>query len=1663
MKNIHDVLKTIKAQQLADRDKGTQFEMLILRWLKTDPKYATLLSNVWMWHDFPYNDQFGYNDLGIDLVALTNDGEFWAIQCKCYSETSTIQKADVDTFLATSARSFIVNQKNTSFAWRVWISTTNSWSKNADQTLRDQTPPVIRVNLSVLESSPVDWEKLLNGKQGKEAVMPGKQLMKHQYEAIQHAINYYKNNDRGKLIMACGTGKTFTSLRIVENIVGQKGLVLFLVPSIALLGQAYNDWATDAQQPFKPIYICSDPKAATTTKNKQNNDTDNSILDSPLPATTNPDTITQRLLHYQHYQGLVIIFSTYQSIDVVHQAQLNVLTQTNGQYGTFNFIVCDEAHRTTGVKLSDNDESNFTKIHSHPNQKDRYKDYIKGNKRMYMTATPRIYGESAKVKASHNDLILCSMDDTNIYGNEIYRVGFSYAVQQGILTDYKVLVLTVSNDDLPNEILNQINNGQIKELNYDTAARLIGVINALSKKILGDNGITKKVDPTIMKRALAFTYKIGSETQLGTSKNIAKAFPILSTLYTQSLSQQDQQNVVQAQVKHVDGTMTAPQRAEALHWLAQPTQNKNECHIITNVRCLSEGVDVPALDAVIFLSAKNSQVDVVQSVGRVMRSFHKGLPDEKKYGYIIIPIVVPKGTKPEDALDDNKNYAVVWDILNALRSHDDNFNAHVNTIALNDDKKDSKVLFGVCGFIVGNKTEENNSPKKLSNEEVAHQLEMRFGNTQQILYAKLVEHCGDRLYWENWAGEVGKIAKRYIQRITQLVRGSNSRYNTYFNDFIDTLRRDINASITDSQCVEMLAQHMITKPVFEALFKDYKFVSNNSVSKSMQFMVELLETETLESDVHTMNSFYESVRTNIGNIDNLKGKQSLIKTLYEKFFKIAFPKTVEQNGIVYTPIECVDFIIRSVNDILLQDFHTALTNENVFILDPFVGTGTFITRLLQLGVIKKQDLIRKYTKEIFCNEILLLPYYVADVNIESVYHELQPNQPYLPFDGICLTDTFQLSEHDEQPLYSSFFTENSKAVAIQRRTPVRVIIGNPPYSVGQKDANDNAQNNHYPRLEQRIRDTYAANTTTHLKKSLYDSYVKAYRWASDRLSADDGGIIGFISNGSWLDGSAQEGMRVCFEKEFDKIYVLNLRGNARTSGEMRRKEGGGLFADGSRSHIAITLLVKYPKTRHKAQPCQILYHDIGDYLTRNQKLNTIKGFRSVAHMTWTTITPNKKHDWINQRGELFDTLIPIADKKNKADTQTFFLPVYSNGLKTNRDAWCYNSSAAALESNLRRSIDYYNAEVDRIAALCAQQPGKPARDFINYSLHPQLFSWDAIQRDRDLPKGKKYTFTPSSMVTALYRPFFKQHCYFNRELNARVCQWPQLFPAPQYSNQVICVDGIGSNKDFTCLITDVLPDLQLAFNGQCFPLYYYTMETSDDAQLSLFPAEQRLISHPALSEWIVREVRSRFNNPKNLNHIDIFYYVYGLLHSPSYRTRFSADLKKSLPRLPIVTPVDSFMAFSQAGRHLANLHLNYDKQLDNIEADLHTRYGITVKRYGTPPQDPDDAYKYYYVSKLRYPSRTDKSTLILNSRVAITDIPPRTYQYMVNGKSAVDWLVDRYQVTTDKETLIVNDPNAFAREHHMPDYLLRLFLSVINVSLRTLDIVDNLPPLNLDD
>lgn len=1591
--NLESVLKHLEEISFSKRDKGDRFESLIKNWFLSAPLYCDNIEKIWLWNEFPYRGQFGGSDSGIDLVIHTQENEYWAVQCKFYKSTSKIDKADIDTFITTSGKYFEVNNEKITFSSRLFVSTTNHWTKKATESIENQPIPVVRISINNLIESGVDWSKLFSGAVGQDARKTKKKIRDHQQIALSAVNTHFKEANRGKLIMACGTGKTFTSLKIAENETNGNGLVLFLVPSIALLGQTLREWTNDIETKLYPICICSDPKITKKAGNDNNN---LGVIDLALPATTDINKIVNQLKELKDKQGLKVVFSTYQSIEVISQAQ-KLLLEDNLDFGAFDLIICDEAHRTTGATLEDDEESSFVKVHDN--------EFIKSKKRLYMTATPRLYDDNSKSKAKESNTYLCSMDDRVTYGDEIYRIGFGEAVQRGLLTDYKVLILTLNHSDIPKEILNIISNGA-KEFDADDASKLIGCINGLSKQVLDKEGIVRASDPEPMKRAVAFCRDIK------TSKKITSNLNEFSDSYISSLKEKAQQKMVSVSSKHIDGGMNAMEREELLSWLKSDTEVENECKVLTNARCLSEGVDVPNLDAVMFLSPRNSQVDVVQSVGRVMRR-----AEGKKYGYIIIPVVIPSTQSPEEALNDNKTYQVVWSVLNALRAHDDRFNAEINKIDLNKNKP-KNILIGTP-----DNSGRDRKYKEGKNEvnEAQFKLDMNIDKLQNAIYAKMVEKVGDRKYFERWAKDVARIAELQIDKIRDLI-SRDKEHKKAFDIFIDGLQKNISPDIDEEQGIEMLSQHIITKPIFEALFEGYSFVKNNPISHSMQDILDLLLEGQIEKETEELNKFYEDVRLKIGNIDNAEGKQRIIVELYDKFFKTAFPKLVEKLGIVYTPVEVVDFIINSVEHLLQKEFNRSLSDENVNILDPFTGTGTFISRLLQSRIIKNEDLERKYKYEIYANELVLLAYYIATVNIENVYHDLEKentfkNAEYKEFEGICLTDTFQLGEDDNQiQIQDLAFKENSERVNRQKRAPLQVIIGNPPYSAKQKDENSNTKNDKYPKLDDSIRESYVKNSNAQNNTSLYDSYIRAFRWSTNRLDKT-GGMIAFITNNGWIDGLSMAGFRKTIEKEFSKIFIFDLKGSIRgKSGELVKKEGQNIFP--IMTGVSIVFLIKNEKSLN--QKAEIYYSSIGEYLNKNDKLEILAN-SSIQNIKFNRIIPNNEGDYINQRNDKFNQYIPLIDKDNKNNKNTFFT-ISSSGIKSNRDAWVYNFSKNQLEVQMKKTIDFYNEQVEKIK--------KEKIDGINFE---KLLDTDSTQISwsgdlkKKINKLEKNYFERNSIIDCMYRPFVKQNLYFNKFWNERQYQ------LNKFKDQIVIgMVGLSAKNGFTTLLFKNIPDVQAFQNAIYYPLYFY-----ENKEKNLFVSDEK--KQDGITDFIYNLAREKYGVPR-ITKEDIFYYVYGFLHNEDYRKEYEADLKKMIPKLPLVEEYSDFKQISQIGRDLAKLHLNYEEidRPENILVD-------------------GESSNNFNVEKMKFISKDDKSIIIYNSNIKISNIPLEAYNYQINGKSAIEWIMDRYKIDTDKDSGIVNDPNLWCKEHNNPKYILNLLLSIITLSIKTNELVKQLP------
>jgi len=1626
MSTVRSLIDKIRDVATSSSDQGSRFEGLIRQYFLHDPLYSEQFTDVWRWNDWQGKGK--EPDTGIDLVAKNRyDDGYTAIQCKCWSENDTIQRSDIDSFLVRSAKK--------PFTRRIIVTTTAKWSKHAEDAIHGQPVAVQRLDINDLENSTIDWSQFDPDK-AEVKQKPKKELFDHQITALDQVREGYETQDRGQLIMACGTGKTFTSLKIAEEHAGKDGLVLFLVPSLSLLQQTLREWTAESVIPLHCYAVCSDVKIG-----KHDDSTPLSPDDLAIPATTDAESLTKS---FALSEKMTVVFATYQSIDVLR------LAQSEHGMPEFDIIICDEAHRTTGARLEGDDESHFVKVHDN--------NTIKGKKRLYMTATPRLYSADSKAKAKQRDVPLWSMDNEDHYGKVFYYLGFSSAVSQGLLSDYKVVILGVDEYMSPFIEAAAVATGKKKkELPLVDPAKIIGCWNALAGKY--DDG-----RKPILHRAVAFT------TSIKQSETFRSQFDSIVTEYRNKSGDTDKK-ALHCEVEHVDGTRNAIKRNELLQWLKDKPK-RNECRILSNARCLSEGVDVPALDAVMFLTPRKSKVDVVQSVGRVMRK-----AEGKEYGYVIIPIVIKAGTKPEDALNDSEAYEMVWGVLQALRAHDDQFQNQINVFEL-----DGKLPEKIEVHFIGSAT----APSALSETREIQDEQQLLGFSyddikiwKNALYATLVKKCGEKRYWEDWAKDVAKLAQQHIETLQKLADDETHKYD--FVSFLDHLRSNLNDSITEQDAIEMLAQHIITKPVFDALFDSEDFSKNNPVAQALDKVVALLED--VEADTKAgmersaMTEFYESVRTRVAGVKTAEGRQKIIIELYDKFFKTAFPKLSEKLGIVYTPVEVVDFIIKSVDQALRQEFGVGITDKDIHVLDPFTGTGTFIVRLLQSGLIAPKDLQRKYENELHANELVLLAYYIAAINIENTYRELthqSRNRKVAQsdsqstdcgseaFPGIVHTDTFTMTQ--DKKLVDDV---NSQRAKRQKETPINVIIGNPPYSVGQRSANDDNQNTAYPQLDERIKNTYAHASNAALQRNLYDSYIRAFRWASDRIG--EKGILSFVTNGGWIDKNAMDGFRKCLGEEFTDIYVFSLRGGIRgRAGDAAKREGQNVFP--IMTAVAITLLIKNPKKQSRnrkiaesdsqSNDCGsvIHYYEFDDYLKQNEKLQILADADGLQGVQWKPIIPNEKHDWINQRDDTFDSFISLGDKKDK-DAETVF-NVFAIGVATNRDAWCYNFSKEKLTGNMTRMIEFYNEQVEACKERKEWDKEITVEQFVDAD--PKKIAWTRALRN-DARKTLIHSHNKKAYCECVYRPFTKQLLYYDKPFIESPGLWSQIFPEPGIENVVICVTSIGSRKDFCTIISDTISDLELVEKAQCFPLYTYErIDQSRNRKVALLDSQstdcgsdgERIgdyIRRENISDAMLQKFRERYNELSRNRKIaltkeDIFYYVYGILHSRSYRERFASDLKKQLPRIPMV---DDFWTFSQAGRKLAELHLNYEtgKMYPVIE--------VWGRGFGDSPTplSPES----FRMTKMRFPSKTDKSRIIYNDQLHLAGIPAEAYRYVVNGKSALEWIVERYAVTTHKDSGIVNDPNDWCKEIGNNRYIVDLVKRIVHLSVESVKIIDGLP------
>ncbi len=1562
------------------RHKGSLFEKISKQFL-LEHDSANEYESIDLWYDWELRGK--ERDKGIDIVITTSNKEYIAVQCKFHQ--NSISYNDISPFL-TQLQSGVGEVR---FKKGIIISTSNLTSEalKAIEQIRS-TGMGIDIDEITEEDfiySQIDWEKFdPTQTQDELPLCDKKKPRSHQTEAINATKEYFSDpkNTRGKLIMACGTGKTYTSLKIMESL--DPKIMLFLAPSIALLSQTFREYAQEKSEPFYASIVCSDDKVG---KSKDEDNDDIKFSELPIKASTRLEDILSVHKKAQKENKRFIIFSTYQSALRIKEAQEAGLDK-------IDLIICDEAHRTVGAMYSSNerdDKNAFTLCHSDEN--------IKAKKRLYMTATPKVYSESSKAKAKEKDNVIYSMDDEEIFGEEIYTLNFSKAIALDLLTDYKVIILAVRKENLSG-VTNSVNKkiSQLeakgtkldkKLINNEFVCKIVGTHKGLAKQDLivldeknkEDNDLKNKADTFVSQRAISFCKSIQ------TSKNIKDSFETIMECYDEELKKKSFKNL-QIKIDHIDGTMNCKERLEKLEKLNQ--FQPNTCKVLSNARCLSEGVDVPALDSIVFFDGKSAMVDIIQAVGRVMRK-----AKNKKRGYIILPIALAESEIQNlDEAVKNTNFKNIWKVLKALRSHDPSlvdeatFKEKIKIFGSDDNKKqnDEKTLFDA----------------------------ILLQDLADAVYNVMPTKLGDRNYWENFTKKTGNIARTLNNRLKMIFEKNPE----FFDNFLTSLRDNIHQNIKEDEALDMITSHIITKPIFDALFGDN---IQNPIAKALDKMVLKLSTLGLEGETKDLKNLYESVKTEATHAKSQKSQQELIKNLYNTFFKEAFKKQSEKLGIVYTPIEVVDFILRATNGILKKHFNTDFNDQSITIFDPFTGTGSFIARLLskENALISDEALEEKFQKNLFAFDIVLLSYYIALINITQAAQNRDSSLKN--FKNIALTDSLDIYEEKNDKGVFKFFEdlkENKDIKDTLAGQNIRVIIGNPPYSAGAKSENDNNQNLSHPKLEKLVYETYGKNSTAKVGATTRDTLIQSIRMASDVVK--DKGVVGFVVNGSFIDSKSADGFRKCVAKEFSHLYVLNLRGNQRTSGEVSKKEGEKIFDSGSRATVAIVFFVKDKSAPNNT----IFYYEVGDYLKREAKLHLLAGFENLDLVPFKEITPNNKGDWINQRNEEFEKLIPL--KRDKKFQNPSIFDINSGGVVSGRDPWVYNFSPNILTQSVQTCIDTYNADLKRFNAVFREAFKQRTKGVKAGELYKHLndkeittdktkIAWVQNLKTQLIKRKKLDDFSQEKISVSLYRPFNKQYFYYERELAWSFFSMKKIFPDKSAQNVVINT-GVGNGKNFSALVSDFISSHDLISHNQAYPLYYY-----DDLGNR----------HYAISGYALNLFRRHYKD-NAITEEEIFYYIYAILHHKGYLEKYKNSLTKEAPRIALS---EDFKELSTLGKELAELHLNYES------GEMHTSVEYTTLMNA-------EMAGYYDVDKM-----TKKGDCILyNKNIAITKIPQKAFEYVVNGKSAIDWVIERYQKTMDKESLIENNPNDYAGGQ----YVFELLCRVIKLSEKNVDLIEKI-------
>lgn len=1522
------LLKKLRNKYPGDKNKGKlgkEFEKLTVNFFKKDLTYKNRFSKVWFEKHYP--KRIG-GDTGIDIFAKERENdEIVGIQCKCYADNNPVDYVDVSK-LVNACKKYDIKRS-------ILVTTSDKLTAEVEATMqRDKMQLLNKSNFRA--SSIKNWDTHFD----KIVTEKPKKLRTDQQKVHDDVINGFCSNDRGKMLMACGTGKTLTSLRITEDM--KCKTILYLVPSISLIQQTMREWSDNSHGKNQYIAVCSDGTAG--------DDEGGQIYELERSPSTNKDAFVEQFKKRNNYD-MTIIFSTYQSIDIVKEG----LEQANDT--ELDLILCDEAHRTATKKQkynksTDKDESKDSeKIEMSVFGKVHEQEFIRSKKRLYMTATPKLYhGEKKDV---------FSMDDEKVFGPTFSTISFYDAVhgEKATLSDFKVKIAVLPEDRLPEYLgmMEHLSN----ESGDDDKKRMAKLLEHKAKYAAAWHGILKPDDEPMMNKPLqkiiVFTNTIEkSELFAGLcEKKKHGSFREISNEYNKHYK--IQQTV---DVRHIDGTTNSYKRRANLDWLDDSDSDKSQTRIISNARCLSEGVDVPSLDGVIFMEPKKSTVDVVQSVGRVMRK-----TAEKDFGYIILPVIVPGGNSADQILEDSR-FQHVWEVLNALRSHDPRLIAELSSAGLIKNP-DPSAGTGTGRLLIDFLGIDEKKEKEL------------FSSLMLAMRSKIVKKVGNVDYAQKYGTKLGIYARKAEELVNKMYE-KDEKMKKEIDLFHKEMQEIINETVTNDEVIKMIAQHVILKHVFDNVFYE-EFISHNPVSEKLDHMLKTLKLGHILAE---LGDFYEDVRREADIIKKSpeneihQRRQEFIKRIYGNFVSSVERKTAVEKGIVYTPTEMIDFIIDSVQYILKDKMGKTLGDDKVQVLEPFTGTGSFLTRLISSGLLDR-TLNKKYSEQLFANEILLLGYYIAAVNIETTYSEhvkklkrkkKPQNTEYVPFRNINYVDTFKQDPKTRNATekLTGFMDEYSKKlqtiITKQNRQCIEVIMSNPPWGVAAKIKFDQKNKDPSYDIQSRVADTYGKKTKTG-KKKLHELYVRALRWSSDRLG--NCGIIAFVINGSLLKSPSFRGVRAYLHEEFNIIYYVDCRGEKGIKGDGRNIfEYKGVSTGGTTSRVGILFLIKTPEEpKH-----EIFYHKLNEkYYEGFEKRKYLKEIRSIEKIPdtkWEKIIPNDDYEWVEKSNDDFFKHTPMESKLNADGTPTGIFDFYKNGVVTGYDEWVYNLSRETLVNNMKSFIQYMNANYD-------DDEFKNKQD-----LTKGKWAEDTVNRLKD--KGRQ-EFDEQKIRMALYRPFFKQNLYFDWMFNAR---WnvPEIMPQESSDNKIILVSW---GKNFSALMTNLTPDLHVIGDNKCFPLYRYEKKNGDPTT-----TQGEYVRTDNINDQTLKNYRE-FYNDATIKKIDIFYYIYGVLHHPEYKKLFINNLRNNRPHIPMVS---EFWKFNNIGEKLANLHTNFEN------------FGTYHKMCNIKPlqilEEPPVSVKF-----VKKNDNHAESAIAINGIEIFNNLPEITYQ--LRERTPLAWFVER--------------------------------------------------------